>query len=789
MSISSPGIGSNLDVTGIVSKLMAVESAPLTVMQTREASYLAKITAYGTVKGALSSFQTAVNGLSSAAAFKSLTATPSDATVLSASATTLATSGSYAVAVTALAQGQALTAAGQASTTVAIGAGAATTLSFQFGTISGGSLASGAYTGASFAQDASQAAHSIVIDSSNNSLQGIRDTINGAGMGVTASIVNDGGAGTPYHLMLTSNSTGAAHSMKITSSGEDAGITGLLAYDPAATQNLSQSSVAQNAALTINGLPVSSASNAVADAIGGVTLNLTKAGTSNLSIASNTSAVTTAVQALVKSYNDTNATLKSLTSYDVSTKKGGLLNGDSTMEAIQSKLRAALTTPLSGLGGNTLTNLTQIGVTFLKDGTLSLDNAKLQTAMTKNFSDFSALFASAGKPSDSLVKFATSSSASTPGSYAVTVDALATQGKAIGSDKATQASLDGSLAANLTLTAGVNDHLLVSIDNDTAVAVTLTPAAPGPAFATAADLATQVETDINAALTAAGQVRRVSVTDNAGKLSIVSSSFGAASAVSVTDDPAFAGNTGATDLLGAPTGSTVATIKTGVNDQLTLSLDGTTATATLAAGAYTASALAAQIQAAVNGTSGFSSAGAGVTVTQSADALTLTSTSFGSVSSVKVTGGTAFASLFSGSAASTDGTDTTGSINGVAATGSGQFLTGASGNAADGIKLQVIGGALGARGTVDYSQGYAYNINKLLDGMLSSTGPIAANTDSANRNITSLKKSAANLTLQLTATEKRYRAQYTALDTTIGKMSTTASFLTQQLSALSNSSS
>jgi flagellar hook-associated protein 2 len=788
MSISSPGIGSNLDVIGIVSKLMAVESAPLTVMQTKEASYLAKISAYGTVKGALSSFQTAVNALSSASTFKALTATPSDATVLSASATTLATSGSYNVNVTGLAQGQALTAAGQASTTVAIGTGTATTLSFQFGTISGGALASGTYTGAGFAQDATQAAHSIVIDSSNNSLQGIRDTINGAGMGVTASIVNDGSTGSPYHLMLTSNSTGAAHSMKITSSGEDASITGLLAYDPAATQNLSQSSVAQNATLTINGLAVSSASNAVADAIGGVTLNLSKIGTSNLSIASNTSAVTTAVQALVKSYNDANTSLKTLTAYDPTTQTSGLLNGDSTIEAIQSKLRAALSTPLSGLGSNTLTNITQIGVSFLKDGTLSLDSTKLQTAMTKNFSDFSALFASAGKPSDSLVKFATSTSASTPGSYAVAVSTLATQGTAVGSDKATQASLDGSLAANLTLTAGGNDHLLVSIDNDTAVAVTLTPAAPGPAFATAADLATQVQTDINTALTAAGQVRHVSVTDNGGKLSIVSSSFGSASAVSVTNDPAFAGNTGATDLLGAPTGSTVATIKTGVNDQLTLSLDGTTASATLAAGTYTASALAAQIQAAVNGTAAFSSAGAGVSVTQSADVLSLTSTSYGSVSSVKVTGGTAFASLFSGSAASTDGVDTAGTINGVAATGSGQFLTGASGNAAEGMKVQVIGGALGARGTVDYSQGYAYNISKLIDGMLSSTGAIASNTDSANRNIASLKKSADNLTLQLTATEKRYRAQYTALDVTIGSMTTTSSFLSQQLSSLAKTS-
>ena len=786
MAISSPGIGSNLDVTGIVSKLMSIESAPLTVLQTKEASFLAKITSYGTVKSALSSFQTAVTALSSSSTFKALTASSSDSTVLSASASSIATAGNYAIAVTNLAQSQSLSTNAQASTSTTIGSGTATTISFQFGAITGGSLTSGQYLGATYAADASTATTSVVIDSSNNSLQGIRDAINKADVGVTASIVNDGAA-TPYHLILTSTSTGASKSLKITSSGEDASVTSLLAYDPSATQNLTQTVVAQNASFSVNGLAITSATNQVANAIPGVTLNLAKANgaTANLTVASNTGSITAAVQALVSTFNTANSTLKSLTAYDPITKQGGILLGDSTMQSIQAKLRATMSVPLSGLGTNTLTNITQIGIAFQKDGTLTLDNTKLQAAIASNFGDFAALFSAAGKPTDSLVSFTGSTTSSTPGSYALDVTSLATQGKAIGSNKATQSSLTGSIVAGLTIGAGSNDHLLVNVDGLGPVAVTLTPGSP---YASAAALATQVQTDINAALTTAGQPGRVSVTQTGGVMSINSASFGSASSISVTDDAGFVGNTGASSLLGTPTTSTISTIKAGTNDQLTLSINGTSASVTLAAGVYTATTLAAQIQAAVNATAAFSSAGISLVATQAADVLTLTSSSYGSSSAVSVTGGTAFASLFSGSATSTAGADIAGKINGVAAVGSGQFLTGAAGNAAAGVKLQVIGGTLGARGTVNFSQGYAYNLNTTIQGVLSTSGSIASNTDSANRNIVDLKKRADVVTAQLTITEARYRAQYTALDVLIGNMTTTSSFLTQQLTSLAKNS-
>ena len=774
-TISSPGIGSNLDINGIVSKLMAVESQPLTVLQNKEASYLAKITAYGSVKGALSSFQSAVGALNSSTSFSTTNANASDPSILSASTVGTAALGSYNVTVGNLAQAQSISSAGQASTVSAIGSGTATTISFSFGTISGGSLANGSYSGAAFTPDASVTAKTITIDSSNNSLQGIRDAINKADVGVTASLVNDGAPGTPYHLLLTSTSTGAARSMKISASGGDAAVASLLNYDPAGTQNFTQTVAAQNASLTVNGLAITSATNSVSDAIAGVTLKLSKPGTTSLSVSNNTSAVANAVQAMVKSFNDTSATLKSFTAYDATTKTAGILQGDSVMQSIQSKLRNTLASALPGLGGNSLSDLTKIGIEFQKDGTLTVDSNKLNTALTDHFSDFAALFTASGAATDSLVNYAGSTSKSQPGSYAITVSQLATQGSAAGTNRPT--TLNASTTPNLTIGAG-NDHLQVDIDGLGPVSVALTD----NTYADAATLAAQVQTDINNAYTAAGKSGQVTVTANGGKLSITSSSSGANRSVAVIDDPAQAGDTGATSLLGTP--DKITTITAGVNDQLTVAVSGTTATVKLAAGDYTGAALATQLQSAINSTSAFQSNGIAVSVSQANDTLTVTSTRYGATSGVNITGGTAFQNLFSGVATAHPGSDVAGTINGVAATGSGQFLSGAAGNAAEGIQVQIAGGSTGSRGTLNFSQGYAYRLNQSLNDLLSSTGPIASDTDNANRNIDDLKTQADEMNIRLTALEKHYRDQFTALDTLISKLQQTSSYLTSELASL-----
>lgn len=378
-----------LDVPSLVSQLMAVERRPIDQLEARITSYESKISSYGTLSSLVSSFQTAAKGLSTG--LQTVAATPFDASIFSAAAGSSAVPGNYTVSVSQLAQSQNLVAAGQASSTAAIGNGTATTVTFELGTISGGTLSDGKYSGAGFASNGSGTA-SITIDASNNTLEGIRDAINAAAMGVTATIVNDG-SGTPYRLALASSNTGVSNSFKITTSGGDGAIDNLLGHDPAGTQNLSQTLAAQNAQLTVNGIAITSASNTVSEAIQGVTLTLknTTAAPTALAVARDTSAINTAASSFVDAYNALASQIKSRSAYGTDGKGAGTLAGDGTLRMMQEQLRGIFNTPASG---GTLNALGQVGIAFQRDGSLQLDSSKLNSAIATDFSDVTNLFSS-----------------------------------------------------------------------------------------------------------------------------------------------------------------------------------------------------------------------------------------------------------------------------------------------------------------------------------------------------------------------------------------------------------
>jgi len=391
MAISSLGVGSNLDLSGLLDKIANAERQPLVALQKQQISYTAKLSAYGSLQNVLGSFQAAATKLSDATLFKGATVASSAADVLSAKADSTAVAGSYAVSVTQLAQAQSLVSGGVASTTSAIGAGAASTVTLDFGTISGGTLdpATGKYTGATFTADATRTPVSLTIDSTNNTLAGIRDAVNKTtGIGVSASIVNDGSTN---RLVLTSATTGQKSSLRISVTG-DAAVDSLLAHNPAATQNLKQTITATDAALTVNGIAVTSPTNTVASSVQGVTMTLAKIGSSTLTVSRDTASVESAVTAFVNAYNGLQGTASQLTRYDVAKKSGAALVGDSTLRSIQTGIRAALNTPQAGA----LKVLSTVGVSFQKDGTLAFDATKLKEAFAGNRDDVVALFAGTG---------------------------------------------------------------------------------------------------------------------------------------------------------------------------------------------------------------------------------------------------------------------------------------------------------------------------------------------------------------------------------------------------------
>lgn len=665
--ISAPGIGSGLDVNGIVGQLMAAERLPLAALAKQEAAYNQKLSAFGQVRSALASFQTAMQGLSNGSKFQALSATSSDTKVLTASASGKATAGSYQIEVQQLAQQQKLSSAGFTSPDSVIGSG---TLTIQFGTYDGGLN--------TFTANAAKATQSLTIDPANNTLGGIRDAINSAKAGVTATIVNDGSA-SGNRLVLTSTDSGAANSLKISvsdSDGNNLDSSGLsaLAYDPTvgatpnSGKNLGQVAAASNALLTIDGIAVSKSGNIISDAITGVSLTLaqTNVGQSlSLNVSRDTKTITDAVQSFVTAYNSASGTLKNLTAFNGVGARNGILLGDSTARGIQVQMRNMLNTSVDS--GGALTTLSQIGVSFNRDGTLELDNTKLNTAIDSNFDGISALFAKAAKATDSLVSLSTSTSKTQPGNYAVNVSQLATRGDTVGSQ-----------AASLTVTAGSNDQLDLTVD---------------------------------------------------GK------------AISIT--------------LGAATYAS-------------------------------ADALAAEIQSKINGATG--SAG-GVLVSQSGGVLSVLSARYGSTSQAAVTGGNGLASLLGAAPVTTNGADVAGTINGTTATGNGQTLTSAAGNASEGLGLRINGGVLGSRGNVTYSTGYAYQIDQYLKTVLGDEGSLKARTSGIDSSIKNIDQRQLQMESRLAQIEKRYRAQFTALDSMLSSMNSTSSFLTQQLNNLPGSSS
>jgi flagellar hook-associated protein 2 len=214
-----------------------------------------------------------------------------------------------------------------------------------------------------------------------------------------------------------------------------------------------------------------------------------------------------------------------------------------------------------------------------------------------------------------------------------------------------------------------------------------------------------------------------------------------------------------------------------------MNVNGINATITLTPKTYaTAQDLATELQSKINSNAALLNSGISVSATLNAGKISLTSNSYGATSSVVAASGNGVANIF-GTAISTTGVNLTGTINGVSAQGSGQMLSAGSGDA-QGLSVFVNGGPTGSRGTVTYTQGYAYNLNIFATSVLASTGALSSSTTELNNTIKSLADRTTVLQQRLIGTEARYRAQYTALDQMLSSMNTTSTFLTQQLARM-----
>lgn len=390
MGISSAGIGSGLDVTSIISQLMAIERRPLTQLTTKASDLNAQLSSFGTLKGKVSALQDAAAAMAKPDFWAKTSAATTDTSV-SVTSGASATPGQYLIGVSQLATAQSLasgTIAGGSSTVIGTGK-----LRIELGTWANLGTATAAFTAKS-----GSTAVDIEIGSADNTLAGIRNKINAADAGVTASIVNDSSGA---RLVVRSKTTGVENALRI-QQVDDSGtaVTGgalaSLTYNPAggAATPMTQTVAAKNALATIDGLPLVSSTNTFTDVAEGMSFTASKVTTTDVtaSVTTDTAAFTSALAKFTAAYNDLNTTIRSLTKYDDATQTGAVLQGDSTALTIQNQLRSLV----QGTGGTSsvFSRLNDLGVSLQRDGSLLTDATKLGTAL-KNPAEVAKMMSSA----------------------------------------------------------------------------------------------------------------------------------------------------------------------------------------------------------------------------------------------------------------------------------------------------------------------------------------------------------------------------------------------------------
>jgi len=350
-TISSLGVGTGIDTATILSKLMQLEQTPLNALKSKASAFNTKLSVYGQLKSALSTLQTAAKTLADPSKLGGLAATVGNKDILSATASFNAGAGVYSINVSQLATAQKSVSGAYASGD-SFGSG---TLKFTIG-----------------------GEEKTVTIGDGASLNDIRAAINGANIGVTATVISSGGVD---RLVLSGADTGAAGSFSLAVDSADAKLQSLAGFD--STLGIA----AQDAKLTIDGVAVTSSSNTLTTALTGMTLTLSQVGQTQMTVAKDSSKAADAVNAFVKAFNDVVSLLKSNSAYDSKTQTAQPLNGETTARSVLQMLSDARNQTPDGLAGSAFQTLSAMGISITTDGLLTVDSDKLNNAISTSFSD------------------------------------------------------------------------------------------------------------------------------------------------------------------------------------------------------------------------------------------------------------------------------------------------------------------------------------------------------------------------------------------------------------------
>ena len=352
-SNSNTGLGQGIDVTSFVTQALAGDQAIITNRQNQQITINAQTSALAAITANLTALQSAASALNDPfGVFASETATSSNSSQLTATASSTAIAGTHSIVVTSLATTSSYYSAPVATSSTLLATGDTIAIS-----VGGVSVAS------------------VTVDSTNNTLDQLAAAINSQTTAVRASVINDANGA---RLAFVSATTGLPGALTVTGSLHQTDNTAIA---------FTQAVAGTNAVLSVDSVPISSASNTIIGVISGVTLSLaapTQGTPVSLTVAPNTANITSALAQFVSSYNTAITSINAQFQVGPDGSGGGALQGDGSVRDAQVALLAAVSYAVTGSGGPV--NLTSLGINTNNDGTLTIDSAGLASALSSNFS-------------------------------------------------------------------------------------------------------------------------------------------------------------------------------------------------------------------------------------------------------------------------------------------------------------------------------------------------------------------------------------------------------------------
>ncbi|MFN3726527.1 MAG: flagellar filament capping protein FliD [Allosphingosinicella sp.] len=389
---ASLGIGSGLDIKALVKQLSDAQRAPKDAqIERRETLNAARISTLAEVSGAIDNFSNALSSLISGGSLFTQP-TVSEPSLLSVKAVAGARLGglSAELEVVQLAKAQTLESATFSARTDPVGQGTLTLAN-----------ANGSFD--------------IVIDASNDSLEGLAAAINAAGAGVVASIVTDANGS----RLMMKGATGQANAFTLSTAAT--GGLERFAFGPSITGGMSQAQAAQDAIVKLDGVTINRSSNSFSDVVAGVQIDLKKAepGTIiSLGASRPTAEITQGMTDFVAAYNELMALINEATKAGAG-EDGGPLRGDVGVRQMMRQLSQMTSMALTSQGDGPH-SLAEIGVRTNRDGTLSLDTFRLQEQLVNNPDAVEALFNPTQWSSSSAVTIQSAVGRVKPGTYTLT---------------------------------------------------------------------------------------------------------------------------------------------------------------------------------------------------------------------------------------------------------------------------------------------------------------------------------------------------------------------------------